>query len=231
MRCIDCESCPKTGKWCDQRKISCGSFNYWRRCEFYSIKGTMKGNTRTTTETDSLISLIDTANDRNELSEKRFRQKFDGQSNIAKKVYECIPIASSWTLSQICTEMARKGQGNDHRITQGCVNTLVNSGLVKESPRGTFRRLSIKQQKKEVTEPALLKPIETRKEMTVEMKFPAKKEKDPLEMLSSISSSARKLADDLDDAALVIASQIRDIESQSSKLKQLQALLKSIGAE
>jgi hypothetical protein len=188
----------------------------------------MKGNVKTVSETNTLISLIDTANDRQSITEKKFRQGYEGQTQIAKKVFECIPMTTSWSMSQICSEMNRKGQGSDIRIIQGCVNTLVGSGLVKEIPKGMFKRLSVRTQEKNVHETqGSIQIINEPKEIIVT----EKNNKDPLEMLSLISSSARKLADDLDDAALVIASQIKDIESQTSKLKQLQALLKSIGAE
>lgn len=155
------------------------------------------------------------------MTPKQLQSRLDGQSSIAKKVYQFIPIADSWTHQQIASEMVRvTGAHTDHRIMQGCINTLKDSGLVKEPQRGKFQRTEIK-----------TKEEAPKKEDLVIQKPTAKapqKKQSAIEILSEISEDMRNVAKKLDDAALRIAEQDESNAENLKKLEALQGILRSM---
>ena len=163
------------------------------------------------------------------MKESRMRVLLSAQTVIAQKVYGAIPIQEEWDIKAICTELVRSGFQHDKRIINGCVNSLIASGLVIEKSRGKYQRIPVKPEKENVPT-----TTETTKPLTPKNTSP---EKAPaIDRVCEISShfiklaaSMKSLADDLETAAIELADQQQRSEDDVAKLKQLQQLLKSIG--
>jgi hypothetical protein len=175
----------------------------------------------------------------NEMTPSKFAQKMQNQTTIAKKVYEAVPIAESWSVKQILSEMFRVTRSQaDHKIVNGCIKSLIDSGLVYEPINGQYQRAQVKEK---AIEPEKI-PLKIVKEKGIEMDVTIKKEPDiennsnPIDVLGKLSSrllsvnrDIKKIADDIDSAAISVQEQLEESEGKSEKLKQLQQLLKSLG--
>lgn len=90
-----------------------------------------------------------------------------GQTGIAKKVYECVPISEPWRSFQVLTALRNMtGSTPDVRIVQGCLRDLVDSGLIRRTGTDHYQRIQVekktKHQEPKMAEPA--KKIETQSE-------------------------------------------------------------------
>ena len=161
------------------------------------------------------------------MNEARFSSIHRGLSSVAQKVYAAVPIADEWAIEAVRRELTRKGHTIDMHTIRGCMNTLVDSGLVTEPSRGTFSRVAIKEAYKAPAEP---KPIKEAKQP--EKPMPKQGAIDKLTALSArvrtAMSAMKTLADDIDNAALEIEADIIKAGEGAQKYKQLQALLKEM---
>lgn len=165
------------------------------------------------------------------MTPSKHKQKMQGQSSIAKKVYEFVPMKTLYSTEEIVGEMRRVTRSNvDPRIMRGCLNSLKDGGLIDEPETGKFKRIEVKEkiELKEIEMPAL-EVVVTQKQVKQETN------KTPLELLSKISSrlgavqmSIRSIADEIDAAAVEIEDGIQSNEKNVEKLRQLQALLKGL---
>lgn len=169
------------------------------------------------------------------MSQTRFDAIFSGQTSIAKKVYEAVPIAESWTTRKIMAEMQRLGISQDQRTVAGCLENLRKSGLVNELMKGEFRREGIKeigikaveQKEKEPAVVTIAKPP-----IAILTTAPLS----PMDILgalavraANLAGMASELASDISDAAIDVQQHIENNDADTKKLKQLQSILKSIG--
>jgi len=164
------------------------------------------------------------------MTPSKYAQKMQGQSSIAKKVYEFVPIKDSWEINQVISEMRRVTRSNgDPRIIKGCLNSLKESGLIDEVQIGKFKRVEVKDkiEVKEIEMAAV--------EVIAQKQIKPEVNKTPLELLSKISSrlvavqmSIRSIADEIDAAAVEIEDGISANEKNVEKLRQLQILLKGL---
>lgn len=161
------------------------------------------------------------------MSESRFRQVMAGTTTVAKKVYEAIPASDQWGYQQIVAEVSRLGYGIDYRTIQGCINSLIQAGLVQETEKGMFRRQPIRPK----TEPTSDQMATTQPTQPTGQAA----QKDAIDILGSIADKLRSLskttsslADEVDKAALDISEQISMKEAGADKLKQLKELLKEL---
>lgn len=158
------------------------------------------------------------------MNQQKFDQIYRGLSEQAKKVYECIPISESWSPAQIMSELHRRSISlGDFRVVMGCVNLMLDSGIVLEAPRGSFKRETIRPKQEPKNQ-----FINPKKETLV--KQPTTPEAiGPLDRLSAFASRLRDLATDMENAAIELASQAERNDAETAKMRQLQALLKSLG--
>lgn len=161
-------------------------------------------------------------------------------TGITKKVLDSTPVAEAWTQNQVADEMRRVGIRVDIRAIGSSLNSLVESGLVKESPRGKFCRITckekaspaltvVKAKKEPDSEPqAETKPVE--KEEQRDHKDTMDKLAELAEKLRSSAAEMSKMASDIDSVAIEVEERIQRVNDNAGKLKQLQALLKDLGA-
>lgn len=148
------------------------------------------------------------------MSSARMRAIEAGQTSIAKKVLSSVPIQESWTARQIVSDIARSGSRPDPHIVEGCLNTLCDSGLVREHPRGYFQRI---------------KPKEEKAVSIAATSAQSKEPIDPLTKLSTVASILRSLANEIEDVALAIEERQTATTEEIAKLRQLKALLRDLG--
>lgn len=169
------------------------------------------------------------------ISQARFNALHSGLTSVARKVYDVVPLAEQWTTKQIVMEMNRRGMSMDTKIIQGCLESLVHSGLVREPARGEFTREAVKAL---ISKPVINKEYPEMAEVisnitTTLTKVPAVVEPSPMERIGAlaqrvnqISAMLQSLAEDINDAAVEIQAQMESNEKDVKRLKQLQALLK-----
>lgn len=170
-----------------------------------------------------------------------YQSRVNGLSAIAKKVFSVVPIAEAWPPRQISAELTRAtGSAADQRIVSGCLNTLINLGLVTEPKPNTFKRVAMKEaaKAKSAAEHETKQPLEITQMSTIKALIQGGKQNQPataIEKLSAISAQAhslaegmKRLASDIESAAIEIDEQAKADKSDTEKLKQLQALLKSL---
>ena len=72
----------------------------------------------------------------------KVKTALDGQTAIARKVFDFVPIQDAWAANKIVSEMIRCGLPRiDFRTIEGCLHRLKDAGLVKEPERGAFQRV------------------------------------------------------------------------------------------
>lgn len=169
--------------------------------------------------------------------------KEKGLSGIARKVLECTPLSESWLNTQIIAEMERLGSRPDHRVVMGCLKSLCDDGLVRsqQTKAGVmYTRVGAK--------PKLVRPPEGKcsdhGEEPASVTTPdqpviaraVEPQRTAIEKIASISTRLSELAIgmkeltvDLDELGIKVDEQIKKIQADTQKLRQLQALLKSIG--
>jgi hypothetical protein len=157
------------------------------------------------------------------MQKSKFDTVFRGLSAQAKKVYESLPISEPWSPSQIMQELHRKNISmSDMRVVMGCMNTLIDIGCVEEPTKGMFIRVEIKEKAAPSPE---FKVVKQKDAQMKQIESP----NNPIDRLSSLASRLRELASDMDDAAIALAEQAQKNDAETIKMRQLQALLKSLG--
>ena len=150
----------------------------------------------------------------------------DGLTGLSRKVYCAVPISEAWTATQICAELRRTGvSGADRRAVDSCLHLLSERKLLKETARGTYMRAAVKT-KPQPMEKAMPTPNVVQ---MADKAPPQANEPDGLGKLAAIAGTLRRLADQVETAALELEEKAAMSQEDAVKLRQLQALLKSIG--
>ena len=156
----------------------------------------------------------------------RIRILENQQTGVAKKVYGAVPINEAWPSKSIVSELTRQGQVRDFSIIEGCLNTLKEVGLIKETAPGHFQRVKPK------AEPMSTKPLNP----VIPPNSSIKGEPtEPVDRLAAIGTKLRglsqmflELADDIDEAALAFEEKTSGNDEELAKLRQLKNVLKSL---
>ncbi len=155
-----------------------------------------------------------------------------GHTNIAKKVYECVPIGESWRAFQIMSALRNMtGSTADVRIVQGCLRDLVDSNLIRKTGSDHYQRIAV--EKKQKAQELKMPAAKVEKVVVA----PAKASSS-IEILGELASEIlgmaehlKSLATRVEDAALV-AEQDRESTAKSMEsYRQLKTLLKSLQGE
>lgn len=176
----------------------------------------------------------------------RFNAVHSGQTAIAKKVYEAVPIAERWNIGQIVGELERIGFRIEYRTVAGCLASLIESGLVEEPSKGKFCREPIREKTaappKEETMKSTATPIPpvaiSLAPITLAPVSAAAPQKSPIDRLGDLAArvavmaaSLKDLASDISDAALDAEAQFEENAASMAKVKQLHSLLRSFGEQ
>ena len=169
---------------------------------------------------------------------ERIGSRLDG---MARKALDAVPIEHPWDLAQIVSDITRTtGSRPDTKTVKAALGALVGQGLVLEPRDGRFVRVKIRptlaavppapvKEEKPMPAPTVVSPPNVPKREERE-------ERDTLARMASMASNLRELArqadnvaEGLETVALEVAERMERIHADGDKLRQLQALLKSIG--
>lgn len=172
------------------------------------------------------------------LSRTKVDRLLAGQTALARRVYSAVPVGQQWRVNQISD--ATPNSSADLRVIRGCLQDLVDVGLVRESPPGVFQRIETRPPKQPTTP---TKETSTVSQLPTRAVAPNKAtEASPLDLLGELSgeivtlagefqSRFQRLAGKVDEAALAIEAERERSAESVAKLKQLQQLLKSLSLE
>lgn len=150
------------------------------------------------------------------MTPEKQRQKLAGQTSIAQKVFQFVPVGEAWTPAQIAQAMHRTTSSRiDPHILKGCLATMADAGLIRSHRNAEFQRIQATD--KEPQPMSTPKPPEAKKE-------PAS----AIDLLAGIAKSLRNLAGEIETAALAIEEGQAKSAEEVQKLRQLQALLKGL---
>ncbi|WP_175787530.1 hypothetical protein [Burkholderia anthina] len=175
----------------------------------------------------------------------RFKAAHDSLPTVAKKLFEYIPAQETATVSQIVTSMGRMGASRiDIRTADGVLAKLKDAGLVKEPERGVWQRI-VPRERGTLTlnvadgEGASVVPpagVEVESAECAQLTIAAKPDdQSPTTILGAIAAGLRAKATDLltvaqeiEDAALMIEGNAQDTQAKLAKLEQFREFLRDI---
>ena len=157
----------------------------------------------------------------------RFQSIYNGLPQNLKKVYDVVPLQDSWGEVMILAELSRLGLSySGEKSMVGVLNRLKEAGLIKETESGKFRKEEVTEK---VSKEAKAFSLTVGKKEVMVIKEP----KTPMFILNDLAMQAvqlsnlcKKLASDIESAAINIDDHIAFTSKDSLKLKQLQDLLK-----
>lgn len=159
------------------------------------------------------------------MTPEKQKQKLTGQSGIAQKAFQFVPIGEDWTPIQIAAALHQAtGSRIDAHTLRGCLMTMVDAGLVRATASGTFQRAAVSSPNP-VNQPK--KTEKAKPEMTISAKT-EKPAESALDLLAGIARKLRDVANDIETAALAIEEGKAQTDQEAAKFKQLQALLKGM---
>lgn len=161
------------------------------------------------------------------LTAQKFESTYRGLSEQAKKVLNAVPMDEAWDFTQIGFEIKRNGQTiQDLNVLRGCLNSLVDAGMVIEPTKGKFIRVHVKS-KDAIQEVRVTVKPEPKAPQKIEPQAVTKT--GPIDILGNFAKRFREMADEMETAAIALAERDEKTSAEAEKLRQLQALLKSIG--
>lgn len=163
----------------------------------------------------------------------RFQALFEGINSAARKVYNATPISETWDVAALSRELERTTGRMDYRTAHGCLAHLVEVGLVLEPTHGMYRRTPVRTPEMKTPEPkepnAMTQAFTQAKPQAVPVVAPVAKVS-PMDILGALAIRARDLQTDIENAALAIQEQLDANEKDMEKFRQLQTILKGLGA-
>lgn len=147
----------------------------------------------------------------------------DGQTNLAQRVFHCVPMQECWSVGQISNEMHRIEPHNHTKATiTGCLRTLVEAGLVGEAGMLTFRS-NVKPPKDAPVEeiPVTAPNLKKKQEAKVSL----------MDQLFGLATDLRAVAEKVEAVAMEVDSAILEAGKGDEKLKALQVTLRGLLGE
>lgn len=177
------------------------------------------------------------------MNQSKFESAQRGLTTTARKVFGSVPIAEEWSPGQVRGEMLRQGINMDLRMVAGCLQSLIESGLVTEPKPGLFCRVPVRPkpsappQPQPTVELTLVAPVTPKDQPMAQAAptpaAPVATASDRLEQMTTrllqLTKDVAALCQEAENIALQILSDNERHEEEVKKLRQLQSLLKSLG--
>jgi hypothetical protein len=171
------------------------------------------------------------------MNEAKLNRMSEGLTTIAKRVLEAVPISEPWHKNVILAELRRTGSMATVDVMEGCLASLKDKGLIVEAPAHAFRRLAAKPKMTLVLDVTTAGPPPPEPEPVPAAQPEPALPADPLAALAVLASALTKLsveigciANQIEITALNSAELLQGARADGEKLRQLQNLLRSIGA-
>lgn len=151
----------------------------------------------------------------------------DDLTHTERKVLDVVPIEEVWSLTQIASEMKRRGINMDLRVVQGVLNHLCDCKLIKEDqPRQFIRKGKTVMLQTATQTPAPAAPV-----LSVVAPAPvAVTPAAPVPLLvkfDALARDLRALAATVEDLALEVEARAQSSGDAANRLRKLQELLLS----
>lgn len=172
------------------------------------------------------------------MKESRQRQLLEGQSSVARKVFECVPIQEAWSENEIVKAMRAAGPTIASHAVRGCLLDMFDVGLIKRPSANYYQRVPVQpflrlsaaptQKPTPASEPAMT---------TTTVK---KTETAPLDLLGTVATELALLASEFGERLRALALRVEEValtvEAQReadaaiiAQANQLKVLLKGFG--
>lgn len=176
----------------------------------------------------------------------RFQSIFNGLNGVAKRVYEAVPISSSWSTYKIMDELQRSGSHMDLKAIQGCLGYMLNMGIIERDKDGEYIRTPLKMTRTPDEPLTTPPPTEEETMMATAPIILKNKDKAPVpvtpaaepttfdilarlaQRAQDLSDAAEQLREDIEKTAFHVQSEQDKHGSELTKLRQLKALLGSL---
>lgn len=170
------------------------------------------------------------------MKESRQRQLLEGQSSVARKVFEGVPIQEYWAEDEILRHLKLTSTGASPHTVRACLGELKDAGLIREPLKNHFQRaiVNIKPPKPEASEAVMNNGTQKSGQPKAEIT--------PMDQLATVGTELTLLATEfgerlramalrIEEVALSVESQRESDAAAMAKVRQFQGLLKSIGGE
>jgi hypothetical protein len=151
-----------------------------------------------------------------------------GQTGIAKKVYECVPINESWQAFQICAALKKMtGSTPDFRVFTACLSDLADVGLIKKVGGDRFQRVQEAAKPEKEKHMAVAK-ISTPKSANEKTASAMDALGDLAGEIIGMAEHMKRLAKRVEDVALAVEQEREANAGSVEQLRQLKTLLKGL---
>lgn len=135
------------------------------------------------------------------------QQLLQGTSAVARKVFEVVPIQDDWEAIQILNQLRAQTRSTiDMHVLRGCLKALKDSGLIKESSRGQYRRVDARQASPAIEEQE--KPMAKPATTSIQPATPS--DGDSIELFGALASELAALADQFSTSLKGLAARLED---------------------
>ncbi|WP_176079335.1 hypothetical protein [Paraburkholderia tropica] len=161
------------------------------------------------------------------MTPSKYQAALSGQTGIARKVLDMVPIQEAWTRAEIATAMKRVTKSSpDVAVLDGCLARLKDAGLIRERAAGQYQRIEVREKEAVIVATAIVANPGPKL---------AEQPAAPIDILAGLSSRVREmatqmvmLASDIETAALTIEQANESNSGELGKLRQLRELLTSL---
>lgn len=161
-----------------------------------------------------------------------------GQTALAQKIYAVLPAERTTAFTALRIAQAMKettGASPDIHTMRGCLGRLKEAGLIKEVVPGSFRRIGVKEKLTMTNQGQQMISNNCHGKAPIEMPGGAKQAA-PMDVLAIIAEKVRTvmaglgaLAEEIDQAAIMIEERAAADAKELAKVKQIATLLKELG--
>jgi hypothetical protein len=174
------------------------------------------------------------------MKELRQRQLLEGQSSVARKVFEGVPIQEAWPENAIFDAVRNNNICIAAHAVRGCLKDMKDVGLVREAPKGHFQRTPVQPPLRLSAAPVQKIKPQPVSEPTVQTPTAKAATVTPLDLLGSVATELTLLASEfgerlralslrVEEVALLVEAQREDDAKVIEQANQLKALLKGFG--
>lgn len=166
------------------------------------------------------------------MNESRQQQMLAGQTALARKVFEVVPIQQHWTALDIHNALRTSNTSSaQFPVVRACLSDLKEHGLIREPVNGHFQRdpaTTKTKSEKTMPKPAHQAVVSATKPDTGALDVLASLSGEVVSLAEEISKRMKALAGRIEEVALSVEAERESNAEAVGKLKQLQDLLKGI---